>query len=237
MKSIFYVGFDVHKKTISYCIKNPEGKLIDRGVLKACRDDLGTWVESLDRPWVGALEATMFSGWVYDFLLPRSLKMVVAHPEMLKAISASKKKNDRLDAEKICDMLRFDLLVECYMAPSEARDLRRILRYRNLMVREAVRMKNKTAGLLMEVGVEYDQKRLHGKRYFENLLGKLDDLPDSIHLLLNISRNNLELFQGVQKRLLSLLRDNPMVRDRVGLLMTIPGGGSGHRLDLGLGNR
>ena len=225
MKSIFYVGFDVHKKTISYCIKNPEGKLIDRGVLKACRDDLGTWVESLDRPWVGALEATMFSGWVYDFLLPRSLKMVVAHPEMLKAISASKKKNDRLDAEKICDMLRFDLLVECYMAPSEARDLRRILRYRNLMVREAVRMKNKTAGLLMEVGVEYDQKRLHGKRYFENLLGKLDDLPDSIHLLLNISRNNLELFQGVQKRLLSLLRDNPMVRDRVGLLMTIPGVG------------
>jgi transposase len=86
-------------------------------------------------------------------------------------------------------------------------------------------MKNKTAGLLMEVGVEYDKKRLHGKKYFENLLGKLDDLPDSIHLLLNISRNNLELFQGVQKRLLSLLRDNPMVRDRVGLLMTIPGVG------------
>jgi len=51
------------------------------------------------------------------------------------------------------------------MAPTEHRDLRRVLRYRNLLVREAVKMKNKTAGLLMEVGATYNKKRLYGKIY------------------------------------------------------------------------
>jgi transposase len=71
---------------------------------------------------------------------------------MLKAITCSKKKNDRLDADKICDLLRCELLPRCYLAPPEIRDLRRVLRYRNLLVREAVRMKNKISGLLMEMG-------------------------------------------------------------------------------------
>ncbi len=50
------------------------------------------------------MKATMFTGWIYDFLKPYSLGLKVAHPEMLKAITSVKKKNDRLDAEKIYDL-------------------------------------------------------------------------------------------------------------------------------------
>ena len=71
---------------------------------------------------------------------------------MLKAIAGSKKKNDRVDAEKIADLLRCDFIPECYMAPENIRELRRVLRYRNLMMREGVRMHNKMAGLLMGWG-------------------------------------------------------------------------------------
>ena len=84
---------------------------------------------------------------------------------MLKAIACGKKKNDRLDASKICDLLRCNLLPRCYLAPTALRELRRVLRYRNLLVREASRMKNKISGLLMEVGEPYDAHRLHGKNY------------------------------------------------------------------------
>jgi len=55
----------------------------------------------------------------------------VAHPLMLRAIAAAKKKNDRIDANKICDCLRCDFLPECYMAPTAIRERRRTLRYRN----------------------------------------------------------------------------------------------------------
>jgi hypothetical protein len=42
------------------------------------------------------------------------------------------------------------------MAPSAVRELRRVLRYRNLVVRQATRMKNRIAGLLMETGTVYN---------------------------------------------------------------------------------
>jgi hypothetical protein len=47
-----------------------------------------------------------------------------------RAIAAAKKKNDRIDANKICDCLRCDFLPECYMAPTAIRERRRTLRYR-----------------------------------------------------------------------------------------------------------
>ncbi len=49
---------------------------------------------------------------------------------MIKAIAASKKKSDRLDARKIADMARCDLLPACYVAPPLIRELRRLLRHR-----------------------------------------------------------------------------------------------------------
>jgi hypothetical protein len=57
---------------------------------------------------------------------------------MLRAITAAKKKNDRTDANKICDCLRCDFLPECYMAPTAIRERRRTLRYRNLLMRQMV---------------------------------------------------------------------------------------------------
>ena len=80
---------------------------------------------------------------------------------MLRAIAAAKKKNDRIDAGKIADCLRCDLLPECCMASTAIRDRRRTLRYRHLLVRQMVQMKNRVSGLLMETRVEYNKRRLH----------------------------------------------------------------------------
>ena len=98
MEQLYYIGLDVHKKMIAYCVKDVTGAVIDQGAVSANRASLGQWVVSLQHPWVGAMEATLFTGWIYDFLKPYAVELKVAHPEMLKAISASKKKNDRDDA-------------------------------------------------------------------------------------------------------------------------------------------
>ena len=54
--------------------------------------------DSATQPWRAAMEATMFSGWIYDHLKPHAAGLKVAHPLMLRAIAAAKKKNDRIDA-------------------------------------------------------------------------------------------------------------------------------------------
>ena len=54
--------------------------------------------------------------------------------------------------------------------PAAIRDRRRTLRYRHLLVRQMVQMKNRVSGLLMETGVEYNKQRLHKVSYFRELL-------------------------------------------------------------------
>lgn len=225
MDSVYYLGLDVHKKTISYCLKQDDGRVLREGSVAARREPLGAWAALLPKPWKGAMEATLFSGWIYDFLLPHALSLEVAHPAMIRAIAASKKKNDRVDARKIADLLRCDLLPVCYMAPAEFRELRRLLRYRNLMVREAVRMKNKTAGLLMEAGAEYNKGRLNSRGYFQELLASVEHVPESVKELLRMSRAARDLFEQAQRRLVQGLLNNPLLKERVARLRTIPGVG------------
>lgn len=225
MNRLYYIGLDVHKKLIAFCVKDERGELIGRGTVESSRRALGEWVKTLPGPWVGALEATLFTGWIYDFLKPHAAALKVAHPAMLKAIAASKKKNDRIDAEKICDLLRVDLLPECYMADAKTRQLRRMLRYRNLVVTMATRMKNKTAGLLMEVGAPYNKKKLHGKKYFRELLDNLEEVPESVVELLRLSRGQLEMFTAIQRRLVVQLTADRALSRRVRLLQSIKGVG------------
>jgi len=225
MEAIYYIGLDVHKKSIAYCIKTVGGKTIRQGVIGAGRNELRQWLADLPGTWMGAMEATLFTGWIYDFLKPHAVELKVAHPEMLKAITAAKKKNDRADAEKLADLLRVNLLPECTMMSEDLRELRRILRYRNLVVRTATKMKNKISGLLMEVGAPYNKGRLHGKKYFGELLERVEDVPESVKDLLRLSRGNLEMFSSVQKKLTKTLREQALIRERVERLQSIPGVG------------
>ena len=153
MEIMYYIGLDVHKKTISYCVKDVSGRVHAEGTIPATRAELDRWMKTLPQPWTVAMEATLFTGWIYDYLLPHAAAVKVAHPLMLRAIAASKKKNDRIDASKIADCLRCDFLPESYMASTQIRERRRTLRYRNLLVRQAVQLKNKISGWLFLGGL------------------------------------------------------------------------------------
>ena len=177
MNILHYIGFDVHKKTISFCVKTAGGEIVEEGMIPARREALRQWAAARRQPWRGALEATLFSSWIYDTLEPYGEQLEMAHPAKMKAISAGKKKSDAIDARTIADLVRCNLLPACYVAPPRIRELRRLLRYRSLVVSEAVRMKNKMAGLLMETGALYVKEKLHRKKYFANLLEELEEVP------------------------------------------------------------
>lgn len=220
-----YIGFDVHKKSISYCVKVADGTIVEEGKLTARRATLCQWAGKRTEPWHGAMEATLFSSWIYDTLKPYAAKLEMGHPARMKAIGASKKKSDKLDARTISDLIRCNLLPACWVAPPEIRELRRMLRYRNLVVSQAVQMKNKMSGLLMECGAEYSKTRLHGAQYFGELLANLEDVPESVKELLKLSRGSLEGFQKTQELLIKQLRRHVGLAERVERLKSIRGVG------------
>lgn len=218
-----YIGFDVHKKHINFCCKTAQGELVEQGRLVAERAVLRSWAEARTYAWHGAMEATLFSGWIFDTLKPYAANLEMAHPAMVKAITAAKKKNDRIDARTLADLVRCNLLPTCHVASPQIRELRRLLRYRQLVVRESVRMQNKMAGLLMECGAGFEKERLHGKKYFSRLLDTLEEVPDSVKDLLRLSRGAFEMFQALQKQLVQKLLAHAELRARVERLTTIDG--------------
>jgi transposase len=186
---MYFIGLDVHKKTISYCVKDAAGRVHQEGKIASTRRELDGWIGTMPQPRTIAMEATIFTGWIYDHLLPHAERLKVAHPLMLRAIAASKKKNDRIDAGKIADCVRCDFLPECHMASTEIRDRRRTLRYRNLVIKQMVQMKNRVSGLLMETDVSYNKQRLHKVGYFAELMMSNEEVHESIRPLLKLSRD------------------------------------------------
>src|SRR5215468_5396098 len=186
---MYCIGLDVHKKTISYCVKDAAGRVHQEGKMGSTRRELDGWIRTMPQPRTIAMEATIFTGWIYDHLLPHAERLKVAHPLRLRAIAASKKKNDRIDAGKIADCVRCDFLPECHMASTESRDRRRTLRYRNLVIKPMVQMKNRVSGLRMETGVSSNQPWLHKVGYFAELMTSNKEVHESIRPLLKLSRD------------------------------------------------
>ena len=235
---MYYIGLDVHKKTISYCVKDVSGRIQQEGKVGSSRRELDGWMKTLPQPWSVGMEATIFSGWIYDHLLPHAAQIKVAHPLMLRAIAAAKKKNDQIDASKIADCLRCDFLPESHMMPQEIRDRRRTLRYRHLLVRQMVQMKNRVSGTAD--GNRRGATTSNGctrSGYFRELLSTNTEVSsERIRPLLKLSRETIERCQKTEYALVSSLQRDPVVGRQDQTTQNSSWSGSDHSTHMGSGN-
>jgi transposase len=221
----YFVGLDVHKQVIAYCVKTQSGEILDEGTIRASRTALDEWARKLTGPWHGGMEATMFSHWIYRHLEPYAQQLQMGHAARMKAICAGKKKSDKIDARTIADLLRCNLFPPCFVISPELEALRQQLRFRRLVVEETVMFKNKTAGLLMSAGVEYERRRLHGKRYYQGLVKDNEHIREEMRPLLEFNRGQIETLRSMDERLIRMLERHPRLEARVEALQRIDGVG------------
>ena len=108
------------------------------------------------------------------------------------------------------------------MASTSIRERRRTLRYRSLLIRQMVQMKNKIGMLLMEAGVAYNKQRLHKAGYFRELLATNPDIDEGLRSLLRLCRETVVRLQRTESALVRSLERDALLMDRVVRLMTIP---------------
>lgn len=147
----------------------------------------------------------------------------MAHPGHLRLIFRSKRKNDRVDAEKLAKLLFLDEVPAVYVPSRSTQAWRRLVEHRRKLVGERTRAKNVLRALLRSQGIEAPQG-LWSRRGLTWLAAV--DLTTGMDTL---QRDML------QERLLSLTRMIHRVETELGrtasahlgvqLLMTIPGVG------------
>jgi len=52
---MYYIGLDIHKKTISYCVKDAADSVHREGKIGSSRRELDAWVRSLPQPRMMAI--------------------------------------------------------------------------------------------------------------------------------------------------------------------------------------
>jgi transposase len=153
---------------------------------------------------------------IYDLLKDEGYDVRVAHPLMVKAIAYAKVKNDKADARTLADLLRLDMIPECYIPSIETRELRDLSRRRHYFVSTRTMFKNKIHAELSRRWIDYSKGDLFtqtGKNYLKSLhIAAVDDYLDSI-----------EFLDAKIKELDSEIKEQALQDEYAKLLVTVPG--------------
>ena len=108
---MYYVGLDLHKKYITGCALDSQGAVVatERRLPPVLATVL-SWLAPVGQPAAVALEATLYWAWLHDRLTAAGYQVAVAHPQQVKLICHARCKTDPVDARKLADLLRTDLL-------------------------------------------------------------------------------------------------------------------------------
>ena len=146
---MLWVGWDLHKRYITACAVDGAGTVVaeHRRVPAETRALVG-WLTALPGPVTVAMEATLYWAWLHDQLSAAGIAAVAAHPYQVKRIWQARCKTDPIDARKLADLLRTNLLPAVWVPDVEVRARRKLLRGRAYLVRFRTSLKNRIHGHL-----------------------------------------------------------------------------------------
>jgi len=138
------VGLDLHKRYITACALDALGTVLaEHRRLEPSLDALCRWLEALGQPVLVAMEATLYWHWLERQLTARGFKVLVAHPYQVKLIWQARTKTDPIDARKLAELARVNLLPAIWIPDPATRALRQLLRGRVFLVRQRTVMRNR----------------------------------------------------------------------------------------------
>ncbi len=220
---MIYIGVDLHKQFCVMTALEASGSL--REQRRVANDPaslhgyFGCWAE----PVAVAVEACSFWRVFVDTVEPLVRRVVLVHPQQVKAIASAKLKNDRVDSATLAHLLRLDYLPQSWMADPRTRVLRQGTRLRIRLGRERTRWKNYLHALLHQHGLRAPVSDLFGRRGRRWLAGLA--LPAASRHVLDCSLRQIdqleEAIEEEEKRLRTLAHTDSRAR----WLMTIPGSG------------
>jgi len=108
-----YIGLDVDKEAISIAVLNGAGKLVMESIMETKAVSLVQFLQGLRGELHVTLEEGSWAAWLYDVLKPHVSKIVVCNPRR-NAYLKEGSKSDKVDARKLAELLRADMLRSVY---------------------------------------------------------------------------------------------------------------------------
>jgi transposase len=132
----FYIGIDLHARTMYICILNTTGEIVFHKNLPCSVENLKKVISNFGSDIVIGVECIFTWYWIADFCAENNIDFALGHALYMKAIHGGKTKSDKIDSEKIANMLRGGMFPLAYAYPKEKRAVRDLLRRRIYFVRQ-----------------------------------------------------------------------------------------------------
>jgi transposase len=147
------VGVDLGDQWSNYCILGLEGETLAEGQLKTTREGVAEFFKALAAARV-ILEVGTHSAWVREVIVGCGHEVLVANPRLMEGTKRRKRKNDRLDAQKLARLGRVDpqSLFPIQHRSTEVRQDLVVLRARDALVQVRTQLINATRGLVKSMG-------------------------------------------------------------------------------------
>lgn len=145
---MLYVGLDVHYRTTTCCILGRDGRPVRTRTFRGSWQKTVDYLKSLKDDLSVCFEASVGYGPLYDALLGFCRTVRVAHPGHLRLIFRSKRKNDRVDAQKIAKLLYLDEVPAVHVPGQDGRAWRELIEFRRREVDKQTKVKNQLRALL-----------------------------------------------------------------------------------------
>ncbi len=161
---MYYVGLDVHARRSSLCILDGHGKRVKQVQVKGDWDALLAEVARLPRPIAVGYEASCGYGHLHGRLSAVAERVVVGHPGQLRLIFRSKRKHDRVDAERLAKLLYLGAMPQVHVPAVDVREWRALINYRRRLVERRAAVKTRVRALLREQGITAAVKGLFTRK-------------------------------------------------------------------------
>lgn len=220
------IGIDIGKKKCVVCVVDGKGRVLERTSYNNTRSEAEAMARDMKRKHRRCQAACESTGnhWLktVDALEAVGIRTKLANTFKMKIISSSDAKTDPIDAEKIANMLRVNMLPECYVAKPEARSGRELVRHRIRLVQDRTRVVNRTRSLLDKYDTKIVVSQLYSAKGLKMLSGT--QLPvESDNIVLQQSARHLEYITNEIRGAEDAIRERAGKNRYAQLLVSIPG--------------
>ena len=174
MNDVKYIGLDVHQATISAAVLDSTGKLVMECVLETKAATILQFIHGLRGSLHVTLEEGTCAAWLHDLLKPHVANVLVCDPRKNALLKAGNK-NDRIDAQKLADLLRSGLLSAVYHGESGIRTLKELARSYLALTRDVTRVMNRLKAIYRSWAIACAGQRVYAPRYRSQWLAKITE--------------------------------------------------------------
>jgi transposase len=221
MNQAKYIGMDVHQATISVAVVNASGKLLLECILETKAATILQFIQGLHGSLFVTFEEGTSAAWMYDLLKPHVTNVVVCDPRK-NALLKDGNKSDRIDAQKLAELLRNNLLASVYHGENGLRTLKELARSYLTITKDLTRVMSRIKALYRSWAIPCAGATVYAPRHRSEWLAKITEAGvrlraerlyqqlDVLQPLRQEARRDL-LIESRKHRAVKLLRQIPLI--------------------------